>query len=183
MTCHDSFSWKITWFPAILESTLIWIPHSMVSVTFGFKFFPKACVSQACLQPVVLFRDGGNLVGKPMWKEVRSFGECLWKRVLWQWSFLFLSLLLPSCYDVSSLLQLKLPPWCTYCLRPNATVQELKLWNKICLPYIGIYCLWNCVAAAERRITNTVVNELKSPWPPSASYMRPGSCVFPYTVF
>lgn len=73
-----------------------------------------------------------------MWKEVRSFGECLWRGILWQWSLLLLSFTSQRLWwAVSSNLNIHHDVLC--CLRPNATrlsVQELRLWNKINLPCI-----------------------------------------------
>lgn len=73
------------------SSYLFELPHPTGAATFEFGIFPTVCMAQACHWPVVLLRADENFRSRAAWKEVRAFGECLWKGIEWPWSLLLLS--------------------------------------------------------------------------------------------
>lgn len=93
VTCHVPFSWKITRFPAILAFTCLNFPFHRGCYVWFWNFLKILCA--VCHRLVsslwYCWEMTEILGGGAMWKEVRSFGECLWKGILWQWSLLLLS--------------------------------------------------------------------------------------------
>lgn len=91
VTCHVPFGWKVTQFPVILEFALVWISHPIVTATFAFEISQNPVGHRLVSSLWCSWETMEILGGGAVWKEVRSFGECLWKGILWQWSLLLLS--------------------------------------------------------------------------------------------